>query len=89
MASNSLRLWRSGQVSEQVYRRESRATACIYPSVGRLQDTPGGCISAVRNNRVVATKPKSTVTFDVDGVARFTFFRREDRSDRSNKLITG
>jgi len=48
-----------------------------------------GCISAVRNDRVVATKPKSTVTFDVDGVARFTFFRREDRSDRSNKLITG
>jgi Starch synthase catalytic domain len=58
------------------------------PLVGRLQGTPP-CISAVRNDRVFATKPKSPVTFYVNGVARFTFFRREDRLDRSNKLITG
>jgi hypothetical protein len=38
---------------------------------------------------MVATKPKSAVTFYVDGVARFTFFRCEDRFDCSNKLITG
>ncbi len=38
---------------------------------------------------MVAAKPKSPVTFYVNGVARFAFFRREDRFDRSNKLITG
>jgi hypothetical protein len=45
--------------------------------------------SLVRNDSVVATKPKSPVTFDVDGVARFTFFRREDGFDRPNKFIAG
>jgi hypothetical protein len=37
---------------------------------------------------VLATKPKSAVAFYVNRVARFTFFGREDRFDRSNKLIT-
>jgi hypothetical protein len=32
---------------------------------------------------VVATQPKSAVTFYVDGVARFTFFRREGPTDRA------
>jgi hypothetical protein len=47
------------------------------------------CISVVRNDGVVATKPKSPVTFHVNGIARFTFFRREDGFDRSNKFIAG
>lgn len=42
----------------------------------------------VGNYGVVATKPKSTVTLYVNGVARFTFFGSEDPFDRSNKLIT-
>jgi hypothetical protein len=46
-------------------------------------------ISVMRNDGVVAAKPKSTVTFYVNGVARFTFFRREDRFDCSNELIGG
>jgi hypothetical protein len=41
------------------------------------------------DDRVVATKPKSSVTFCVNDVSRFTFFRREYRFDRSNKLIAG
>ena len=40
----------------------------------------------VGNDGVVVTKPKSTVTFYVYGIARLTFFRGEDRLDRSNKL---
>jgi hypothetical protein len=38
---------------------------------------------------MVATKPESSVAFYVNGVTCFTFFGREDRLDRSNKLITG
>jgi hypothetical protein len=44
---------------------------------------------SVRADRVVATKPKGALTFYANGVARFTFLRREDRFDRSNKLVTG
>jgi hypothetical protein len=62
--------------------------AVYYRSIGGLWHAPRR-ISVVRNDRVVATKPESAVTFYVDGVARFTFFRREDCSDRSNKFITG
>jgi hypothetical protein len=47
------------------------------------------CILVVRNDSVVAAKPKSAVTFYVDGVARFPFFRGEDRFDCSNELIAG
>jgi hypothetical protein len=43
----------------------------------------------VWDDSVVAAKPKSAVTFYVDGVARFTVFRHEDRFDRSNKLVGG
>jgi hypothetical protein len=43
----------------------------------------------MRNDSVVAAKSKSAVTFYVNGVARFTFFRREDRLDYSNELIAG
>jgi hypothetical protein len=44
---------------------------------------------SVRADRVVATKPKGALTFYANGVARFTFLRREDRFDRSNKLVGG
>jgi hypothetical protein len=43
----------------------------------------------MRNDSVVAAESKRAVTFYVNGVARFTFFRREDRFDCSNELIAG
>jgi hypothetical protein len=43
----------------------------------------------MRNDSVVAAESKSAMTFYVDGVARLTFFRREDRFDCSNELIAG
>jgi nickel-dependent lactate racemase len=46
-------------------------------------------ISVMRNDSVVAAESKRAVTFYVNGVARFTFFRREDRFDCSNELIAG
>jgi hypothetical protein len=64
------------------------ATASYYRLVGGLRHTRR-CISVVTNDSVVATKSKSAVTFYVNCVARFTFFGREDRFDRSNKLVTG
>ena len=45
-------------------------------------------ISAMSNDSVFATKPKSAVTFYVNSVAGFTFSRCEDRFDCSNKLLT-
>jgi hypothetical protein len=46
-------------------------------------------ISVMRNDSVVAAESKRAVTFYVNGVARFTFFRREDRFDCSNELVAG
>jgi hypothetical protein len=62
----------------------SPVTASYYPQLAGFAPRR---ISVMRNDRVVAAKPKGTVTFHVDGVARFTVFRRKDCSDRSNKLV--
>ncbi len=43
----------------------------------------------MRNDSVFAAESKRAVTFYVNGVARFTFFRREDRFDCSNEFIAG
>ncbi len=43
----------------------------------------------MRNDSVVAAESKRAVTFYVNGVARFTLFRREDRFDCPNELIAG
>jgi hypothetical protein len=56
-----------------------------YPTM-RLHE---GAFSAVKNNSVLAAKSKCAVSFYVNGVARFTFFGREDRFDSPYKLIAG
>jgi hypothetical protein len=43
----------------------------------------------MENNTVLAAKSKCAVSFYVNGVARFTFFGREDRFDSPYKLIAG
>jgi hypothetical protein len=64
-----------------------------------LARTPSLLTGSARNSRhgliivsddgMLAAEAERAMTFYVNGVARFTFFRREDRLDCSNVLIAG
>jgi hypothetical protein len=68
--------------------KKSRTIFEQPPQVSTVFNACASRVLVVGNYGVVATKPKSAVTFYVNGVARFTFFGSEDPFDRSNKLIT-
>jgi hypothetical protein len=43
----------------------------------------------VSDDGMLAAEAERAMTFHIDGVRRFAFFRREDHLDCSNELITG